>query len=139
MAGLTEAGVPNIAGRELATRDRRERDELFANVIGIRLSVAILGVFVATGFAIVAGYDRTLVIGTLVAGVGLVIGTVRRASSIPLAVSLRFGWLGTVDLVRQAAFVAVVIVLLLVDTRPTLVIRGDDSGQPACARHGERR
>jgi O-antigen/teichoic acid export membrane protein len=113
VAGLTEAGVPNIAARELATRDRGERDRLFANVIGIRVSVAVLGVLLATGFAIVAGYDQTLVVGTLIAGVGLVIGTVQQTYSIPIGVALRFGWIGALDLVRQTAFVVVVVVLLL--------------------------
>jgi O-antigen/teichoic acid export membrane protein len=113
VAGLTEAGVTNIAAREFATKDRRERDHLLANVIGIRISVAVVGVLAATGFAVVAGYDRTLVIGTLVAGIGLVIATVQQTYSIPIGVALRFGWLSALDLLRQAAFVAIVVVLLL--------------------------
>jgi O-antigen/teichoic acid export membrane protein len=113
VAGLTEAGVSNIAAREFATRDRAERDRLLANVIGIRMTVAILGVFAATGFAIVAGYDETMVVGTLVAGVGLVIATVQQTYSIPIGVALRFGWLSALDLIRQAAFVAIIVVLLL--------------------------
>jgi O-antigen/teichoic acid export membrane protein len=115
VAGLTEAGVSNIAAREFATRDRSERDRLIANVLGIRVSVALLGVLVATGFAVVAGYDRTMVIGTVLAGIGLVIATIQQTYSIPIGVALRFGWLSTIDLLRQAAFVAVVIVLLLAD------------------------
>ena len=113
VAGLTEAGVTNIAAREFATKDRRERDRLLANVIGIRLGVAVVGVLAATGFAAVAGYDRTMVIGTAVAGVGLLIATVQQTYSIPIGVALRFGWLSALDLVRQAAFVAIVIALLL--------------------------
>jgi O-antigen/teichoic acid export membrane protein len=115
VAGLTEAGVSNIAAREFATRDRSERDRLIANVLGIRVSVALLGVLGATGFAVVAGYDRTMVIGTVLAGIGLVIATIQQTYSIPIGVALRFGWLSTLDLLRQAAFVAVVIVLLLAD------------------------
>jgi O-antigen/teichoic acid export membrane protein len=113
VAGLTEAGVTNIAAREFATKDRRERDHLLANVIGIRISIAVVGVLAATGFAIVAGYDRTLVLGTLVAGIGLLIATVQQTYSIPIGVALRFGWLSALDLLRQAAFVAIVVALLL--------------------------
>jgi O-antigen/teichoic acid export membrane protein len=115
VAGLTEAGVSNIAAREFATRDRGERDRLIANVIGIRVSVACIGVAVATGFALVAGYDRTMVVGTVLAGVGLIIATVQQTYSIPIGVALRFGWLSALDLLRQAAFVAVVVLLLLAD------------------------
>ena len=56
-----------------------------------------------------------MVVGTLLAGIGLVVGTVQQTYSIPIGVSLRFGWLSTLDLLRQAAFVAVVVVLLLAD------------------------
>jgi O-antigen/teichoic acid export membrane protein len=113
VAGLTEAGVTNIAAREFATRDRGERDRLLANVIGIRVSIAVVGVLAATGFALVAGYDRTMVLGTAVAGIGLVIVTVQQTYSIPIGVALRFGWLSALDLVRQTAFVGIVVALLL--------------------------
>jgi O-antigen/teichoic acid export membrane protein len=88
---------------------------LIANVIGIRLGVACLGVAAAAGFAFVAGYDRTMILGTVLAGIGLVIGTVQQTYSIPIGVALRFGWLSTLDLLRQIAFVAVIVVLLLAD------------------------
>ena len=114
VAGLGEAGVPNIAAREFATRDRKERDRLIANVLGIRLAVSVLGVAVATAFALVAGYDRTMVIGTVLAGTGMVIATVQQTYSIPIGVSLRFGWLSTLDFLRQATFVGLVVVLVLV-------------------------
>ncbi len=115
VAGLTEAGISNIAAREFATRDRGERDRLLANVLGIRISIALLGVFAASVFAIVAGYDRTMVVGTAVAGIGLVVVTVQQTYSIPIGVALRFGWLSALDLIRQAAFVAIVVVLVLAD------------------------
>jgi O-antigen/teichoic acid export membrane protein len=56
-----------------------------------------------------------MVIGTVVAGVGLVIVTVQQTYSIPIGVALRFGWLSALDLIRQAAFVAIVVVLVLAD------------------------
>ena len=114
VAGLGEAGVPNVAAREFATRGRAERDVLITNVLGIRLAIAAVGVVAAIGFALVADYDGTMIVGAVVAGIGLMIATVQQTYAIPIGVSLRFGWLGTLDLVRQAAFVAVVIVLVLV-------------------------
>ena len=114
VAGLGEAGVPNIAAREFATRDREDRDRLIANVLGIRLAIAVLGVAAATGFAVLAGYDETMVVGTVLAGIGLLIATVHQTYAIAIGVSLRFRSLAALDLLRQLAFVAVVVALVLV-------------------------
>lgn len=113
VAGLTEAGIPNVAAREFATRDRGDRDRLFVNVLGIRLAIAVAGVAAATLFALGADYDRTMVLGTVLAGIGLLIATIQQTYAIPIGVSLRFGWLSTLDLLRQAVFVAIVVMLVL--------------------------
>jgi O-antigen/teichoic acid export membrane protein len=115
VAGLSDAGVSNIASRELATSPRGERNRLLANVVGIRLTIASIGVAAAIAFALLAGYEQTMVLGTLLAGVGLMVSTLQQTYSLPIGVALRFGWLSTLDLLRQVAFVAVVVVLLLAD------------------------
>ena len=115
VAGLTDVGISNIAAREFATRERGERDRLIANVLGIRVSIAVVGVGVAALFAVVAGYEQVMVIGTLLAGIGLLFATVQQTYSISIGVALRFGWLSSLDLLRQVAFVAVVVVLVIAD------------------------
>jgi O-antigen/teichoic acid export membrane protein len=115
VAGLSEAGVATIAAREFATREPAERNKLIANVLGIRVAVACLGVVAAAGFAVLADYDRAMILGTLLAGVGLVLGTAQQTYAIPIGVALRFGWLSALDLLRQAAFVALVVVLVFAD------------------------
>jgi O-antigen/teichoic acid export membrane protein len=115
VAGLSEAGVANIAAREFATREPAERNRLIANVLGLRLAVACLGMVAAVGFAVLADYDRAMILGTLLAGVGLVLGTAQQTYAIPIGVALRFGWLSALDLLRQAAFVALVVVLVFAD------------------------
>ena len=113
VAGLTDVGLSNIAAREFATLEQEERGGFIANVLGIRLTIAAAGVAAATGFAALAGYDSVMVIGTVLAGVGLVIATAQQTYSIPIGAALRFGWLGALDLLRQLAFVALVVILLL--------------------------
>ena len=115
VSGLTEAGIPNIAAREFATQERGDRDALFANVLGIRLAIGVVGVAAAMAFAFLADYDRTMIVGTLLAGVGLMIATVQQTYAIPIGVSLRFGWLSVLDLLRQAAFVGIVVMLVVGD------------------------
>ena len=80
VSGLTDAGIATIAAREFATRRGEDRDRLLANVLGIRAAIAAVGVLAATGFAIVAGYDTVMVVGTLVAGIGLVLTTAQQTA-----------------------------------------------------------
>lgn len=115
VAGLTDAGLATIAAREFATRQESERNRLLANVLGIRVAIASLGAVFATGFAIVAGYERVIILGTLLAGIGLVLATAQQTLVVPLGVSLRLGWVSGIDFLRQAAFVALVVVLVMAD------------------------
>src|SRR5439155_23340436 len=70
-AGLTEGGVNTIALREFASRTGRERDAAMSGMLGIRLLLSIAGVIGAVVFTLAAGYSRTIVLGTAIAGVGL--------------------------------------------------------------------
>jgi O-antigen/teichoic acid export membrane protein len=115
IAGLTDAGLATIAVREFSTRKGEDRDRLLANVLGIRLAVATLGAVAATGFTLVAGYEGVMVIGTLVAGIGLVLTTAQQTLAVPLGVTLRLGWISAIDLLRQAFFVALVVLLVFAD------------------------
>jgi O-antigen/teichoic acid export membrane protein len=115
VSGLTDAGIATIAAREFATRMGADRDRLLANVLGIRVAIAALGVVAATAFAIVAGYDTVMVVGTMVAGVGLVLTTAQQTLAVPLGVNLRLGWLTGIDLIRQAIAVALVVILVFAD------------------------
>jgi O-antigen/teichoic acid export membrane protein len=69
-------------------------------------------VLAATAFGVAAGYDETMILGTVLAGLGLLIGTVQQTYAIPIGVSLRFGWLSVVELSRQVVFVAIVVALV---------------------------
>lgn len=115
VAGLTDAGIATIAAREFATRRGEDRDRLLANVLGIRVAIATVGVVAATIFAIVAGYETVMVVGTLVAGVGLILTTAQQTLAVPLGVSLRLGSITGIDLLRQAFAVALVVILVFAD------------------------
>jgi O-antigen/teichoic acid export membrane protein len=115
VSGLTDAGIATIAAREFATRSGPDRNRLLANVLGIRTAIAALGVLAAAGFAIVAGYETVIVVGTLVAGVGLLLTTAQQTLAVPLGVSLQLGWITGIDLLRQAASVALVVLLVFGD------------------------
>lgn len=115
VSGLTDAGIATIAAREFAIRSGADRDRLLANVVGIRVAIAAAGVLAATLFAIAVGYEMVIVVGIMVAGVGLVLTTAQQTLAVPLGVSLRLGWITGIDLLRQAASVALVVLLVFAD------------------------
>src|SRR5437763_16482101 len=63
VGGLTEAGIYVYGIREFAVRGEHERRELMANLLTMRLALTVIGVGLAMGFALIAGYEETLLLG----------------------------------------------------------------------------
>ena len=102
VSGLTDAGLTVIGQREYtiaATDEQRRR--LLADIVAMRIAITPLGVILATGFAVVAGYDSTLVLGTLIGGVGVVIANIAATMTVPLSVQLRLGAVTATEVVKQ--------------------------------------
>ena len=114
VSGLSEAGLSSIGVREYATRQEPDRVRLMRNLLGIRLSLTVIGVAVATVFAAAAGYERVMVGGTVLAGLGLLLNTAQQTVGVPLSASLRFGWVSILDLARQAASMLAIVGLVAV-------------------------
>jgi O-antigen/teichoic acid export membrane protein len=114
VGGVTDVGLSAISSRDLALRppgsDQRRR--LLANLLGLRLVLTPLGVLGATAFAILAHYDRVLVVGTLLAGIGIVLVSSQVTMTLPLTVDLRIGRVTTVELLKQAVMLVAVALLV---------------------------
>ena len=65
-AGVTDLGITAIGVRDYSTRTGPERDRLLRNLLGVRIAATSAGVVGATLFALAAGYERTVVLGTVV-------------------------------------------------------------------------
>jgi O-antigen/teichoic acid export membrane protein len=103
VAVVTDAGLTAVGARELALRPRgAQRVELLGTLLGLRVVLSALGVAVAVVFAFVAGYDRTMVWGTLLAGLGVLLVNTQSTSMMPLSVELRLGAVTTFEVLRQA-------------------------------------
>lgn len=113
VAGFTEGGLQAVGTREYALRAGSERDRLMRNLLGVRLAVTGLGVLAALVFALAAGYDRILILGTAVAGLALVIQSVQTLLAVPLTARLRLGWATIADLLRQTIFVVLTLTLVV--------------------------
>ncbi len=111
--GITDAGLSTIGVRELAARGGIERGRLLRNLLGLRLVFTTTGALLACAYAVLAGYDEVLILGTAIAGVGLVLTALQSALATILVVELRFGWVTVVDGLRQV-LTAVGIVVLVV-------------------------
>lgn len=111
--GITDAGLSSIGVRELATRDVAGRSSLMRSLGGLRLALTFVGIAGAVLFALIVGYEHTLVLGTLIAGVGLSLQVLQDTYAITLTAQLRLSWVAVADLVRQAVMVAGILVLVL--------------------------
>jgi O-antigen/teichoic acid export membrane protein len=108
VGGLAEAGIYVYGIREFGARPESDRRELMANLLAMRLILTMAGIGCAVCFGLAVGYRQVLVLGTLVAGVGLLIQVTSDVLSISLQAQLRLGRLTLVDLSRR------VLVLLLI-------------------------
>lgn len=113
VAGVTEGGLNAIVQREYATQVGERRAQLVRQLLGIRVVVTSAGVGVGILFGLAAGYDDVLLVGTLVAGAGLLLASVQGLLTSVLQAEMRFGWATVVDLVRQALTAALIIALAL--------------------------
>ena len=113
-AGFSEGGINAIALREWATRPAGERERLLSNLFGIRIVLTFVAVCGAIAFsAIAVRYGGALVIGTALAGAGLLGQSLQSLLASPLQAGLRFGWATTAELLRQVTLAACVIGLVI--------------------------
>jgi len=113
VGGLTDAGLLNIALREWTTHSGQPRRELMRSLLRIRLELSGAGVLAGVAFALVAGYDEVLVLGTLLAGIGMLLQVTANLLTVPLQGDLRFGWASLIDVLRQTVAVGLIVVLVL--------------------------
>jgi O-antigen/teichoic acid export membrane protein len=113
VGGLTEGGLNAIALREYTTTTGADRERLMRDALGIRLVLTTAGALGAVAFAAVVGYGHELVLGTALAGAGLLAQLVQSLLAVSLQAELRFGWASAIDLLRQLVSVALLVALIL--------------------------
>jgi len=116
VSGVSDAGLTAIGAREMSIAPQEERPDLLAHLISLRLVLTPLGVAAATLFAVIAGYNHTMVYGTILAGIGLVLVSTQATLMLPLAVGLKYVRLTVAELIKQTVTVAGIAVLVLAGT-----------------------
>lgn len=113
VGGVTEAGVYVYGIREFGACAEPDRQDLVTNLLAMRLILTMAGIGCAACFGLAVGYRQVLVLGTLVAGVGLLIQVTADVLSISLQAQLRLGRLTVVDLSRRLAALVLIGTLAL--------------------------
>jgi O-antigen/teichoic acid export membrane protein len=111
---VAEAGLAAIGVRELSTLPPESAQGFFRSLAGLRLVCTFVGMVVALAFAVLSGYPRTMVLGTLLASGGMILLTSQTTYSLPLTVGLQLQAVTAVETLRQLATAAAIVVLVLV-------------------------
>ena len=113
VTGLTEAGINTIALREQSVLAGADKLNAMADLLGMRVAFSVVGVVAAVAFSAVAGYGSALVLGTLLAGLGMVLTVTQTLLATTLQAKMRFGWMAAAEVLRQALTAATVVALVI--------------------------
>jgi O-antigen/teichoic acid export membrane protein len=114
---IVDQGLNVSASKDLTMCPRAERRELLANVVGQRIVVGALAWLCLVAFALAAGYPREMVVGTALAGCGIVLVAIGNAMLVPLTVDLRNAGIAMVELLRSFVVMVGVIALVIAGAR----------------------
>ena len=133
-ASLTEGGVNTIALREFASRTGRRARR--GDGEPARLPSAAQRPrhrSPRSPLPPLAGYSRTIVIGTLIAGLGLTLQVVQTLVSVPLQATMRLGWVAAADLLRNAVSTVLIVALVIAGAGIVPLLGRDRPGLPGGA------
>jgi len=122
VASLTEGGLNAVAVREYTTTTGPNRRQVMRVALGLRIALTTAGALLAIGFAAVAGYGSELVLGTALAGVGMIFQLVQGLLGVSLEAELRFGWVAVTELLRQLVNVLLLVALVLAHASIVLLL-----------------
>jgi O-antigen/teichoic acid export membrane protein len=111
--GVAEVGLGAIGVRELSMLPSGLAGSFFRSLSGLRLVCIAVGIMLALAIALLSGYSSTLVMGTLLAGIGVVVGTLQATYSLPLLARLQLQWVTAVEVLRQIGTTVVIVALVL--------------------------
>ncbi len=113
VAAFSDLGLTAVGVRELSRSPVTERWSLARDLLGLRVTLTVLGSLLVTAIAAVA-YSATLAAGVALACVGLLLQATQDNFALPLVIQLRLGWVSALELARQlltTAFIAALVLL----------------------------
>lgn len=113
LGGITEAGLTNLAVREISVLDAPDRGPFLRNIIGLRLVLTTAGTVLATGIVALTGAPAIVVQGTAITGLGLLITLMQQTYMVPLTAQLRFGWITALEVLKQGTLSGLTILFVV--------------------------
>ena len=114
LAGITEAGLTQLGMREFSVRTGEERERFLRNLVGLRLTLTVVGIAAGVLFTFVAGSQGVVVLGIAILGLGSLLSLTQQTYQVTLAARLQFGWISVLELIRQATLSGAIIALVAV-------------------------
>ena len=99
---FSDAGLTAVGAREVSLLPPGpRRTPLVQDLIALRILLAGVGLVLALAFAVLVGYDRTLVAGVLLGGIGVLLVNTQAMMMVPLSVDLRVGSITVVEIAKS--------------------------------------
>lgn len=114
VGALSDLGLTAVGVREISSLPEDQRWPLAQDLLGLRITLTLLGGTVATAIAWVL-YSPLLAGGVALASVGLLLQTTQDNYSLPLVVGLRLGWVSVLEVSRQLLLTLMVVLLVVLD------------------------
>ncbi len=112
VAAVSDLGLTAVGVRELSTRPSDERWPLARDLLGLRITLTVVGGAVVIAIAALA-YSSTMAAGVALACVGLLLQATQDNFALPLVVELRLGWVSALELARQVLTAMATVALVL--------------------------
>jgi O-antigen/teichoic acid export membrane protein len=125
VTSLADFGVNTVGQRDYVTDvDPAGRRKLLSNMVGMRLVFTPAAAAIGVAFAVIAGYDRTMVEGVVIGGIGAVFALLSLTMLTPATGALRFGAVTGTGLVRDVVNTLGIVALVVVgaDLLPFFVV-----------------
>lgn len=114
IGGMTEAGLNQLGIKRYSAMDAGERPAFLRVLVGLRLTLTITGVALATAFSAATGQPGVVVAGTAIMGLGLLLQLTQNAYAVALSSQLKLGWVAGLEFIGQFTLSATTLLLIAV-------------------------
>jgi O-antigen/teichoic acid export membrane protein len=114
VGSISDLGLSAVGVREYTVRPLEAGRRFLRNLLGMRVAFVVVGLGVAVVFTVAANYTTTMVLGTLLAGAGMVLFVIQQSLTIPLQARLRFGWVAAFQLLFLVGIALEAVVLVAI-------------------------
>jgi O-antigen/teichoic acid export membrane protein len=114
LGGISEAGLSQLGVKRYSAMGAAERPYFLQVLVGLRLTMTIVGVSAAAAFAAVTGQPGVVVGGTAIMGFAMLLTLTQQTYQVSLSSQLKLGWIAALEFVGSFTLSATTILLVVV-------------------------